>query len=162
MQAVEKAPETKEPFFWLSDQHPTTPVPAQNPVCPNLLNTIMDDIKIPLIVTSISLVAAFIFRSPPLWTFTICSTAHLLTRVAKNLLEDYAIWGDIEQIGLDIVRELPYLHLIAAIVAFVFSWYLPFVSMVIACSIGVLTGVNAEVISMQASYEGLRQMLNID
>src|SRR5690349_19163641 len=98
---------------WLKDSHiePT----EQGPIEPNLpieTPSFFDDTKVAAIIAIISTVVSAIFRYPSLATFTACAIFHLLTKVAKKLFEDYTVTDDIERLGLVLVQELPYLHLI--------------------------------------------------
>lgn len=156
MQALGKAHESKEMYSFLSAEHPEE---VYEPKEVSFTQELMEELKIPLLATSVSLVVSLFFRKPPLWMFTLTLATCTLTIVAKKLFEGYAIWDDIEQFGLGIVRTLPYLQIIAAVICFVFSWYFPLFSACLSVGLGVLTGINAEAISIQASAEAVREML---
>src|SRR5438094_722446 len=122
-----------QPFFWQERENS-----GQEPISEQSDSFSFKDFRGPCLLTVICRIAWQIFKSPPVYTLFLGSVAFFATCVVRKLAEDYTFMHECERLSLTLVCQLPYLQLIACLVALVFSWYLPTCSTAIILFSGVL------------------------
>lgn len=138
------------PFFWIGSNPPPAGVDEEEEID-------ADQDSYELIATSllaiVSCIAYFVFENPLFLVVCVGSSALLATKLVKKLLNGYSFLMSLEEFGLILYRKVPYIHIIASLIAIAFSWYVVWVSTIAASSAGILSGINQESFSHQRFYE---------
>lgn len=155
-------PSNFDGFFWLSQTTdarkiettttPTAPIEETD----DWLSGLWNELQVPVIIKAITTIADKILKNPLVHSFSFCITTHIITRLAKKLCEGYTFVREIEELGLRLTNEFPHLHLVAAATVWLFSSKLPLLSTITAGALGILSGINFEVISLETVYQALR------
>lgn len=140
-----------DPLFWIGSQEGAS-FQLFSPENPFL--QIAENLRGPIIATAASYVAMSILKQTVYTNIFILTSTHLVTRIAKKLFDRYPITSLLEKGALEVYRQLPYVFLVAMIILATVSQVMPLLTLVIACTSGILSGL---VIDVYRSYARILQ-----
>ncbi len=142
------------PLFWIqSDKIATNQnlIDGENeqPFFP----AVIQEIQTPAAISVICLVSAYFFESIFFQTCFVISSAHLATRLVKKIFADYSFMHSLQKQALIITRRTPHTYILVTLIAFLFAWHMPLLSLTASIFLGTLSALAIELYSQGAACD---------
>jgi hypothetical protein len=101
---------------------------------------VSEEIRAPLAVTSICLIAYAVFSHPVSQLLLVTAATFFATRFVKTILDQYISTYLLQELALRFTYSIPYIQCLSWSIALIFTFCVPRFALIIGMGIGVITG----------------------